>query len=102
VSLLEAHGIVKLFGNLCALDGVALTVEPGQIHGLIGPNGSGKTTLLRIIAGPATPTAGRVAFPGTDITAHSPPHPPRAGLTIKYPITRLLPAPAACSAWGRA
>ena len=91
MSLLEARDIVKVFGNLRALDGVAVTVEPGQIHGLIGPNGSGKSTLLKCVAGGAPPTSGRVAFDGADITTAPPPERARAGISIKFQITSVLP-----------
>jgi ABC-type branched-subunit amino acid transport system ATPase component len=50
------------FGGLKALDGVDLQVEPGRIHGLIGPNGSGKTTLLNVISGYYYPQRGRLAI----------------------------------------
>ena len=49
--LLEAKGIVKVFGKLTALDGAALTVSENEFHGLIGPNGSGKSTLMKCVAG---------------------------------------------------
>ena len=49
--LLEVDGARKQYGGLTALDGIDLSVEEGQFHGLIGPNGSGKSTLLKIIAG---------------------------------------------------
>jgi branched-chain amino acid transport system permease protein len=48
------------FGGVRAIDGVSLTVTPGQVHGLIGPNGSGKSTLVNVITGVYTPTAGEV------------------------------------------
>jgi ABC-type branched-subunit amino acid transport system ATPase component/ABC-type branched-subunit amino acid transport system permease subunit len=48
------------FGGVRAIDGVSLTVAPGQVHGLIGPNGSGKSTLVNVITGVYTPTAGEV------------------------------------------
>ena len=91
MSLLEARDIVKVFGNLRALDGVSLTVAAGQIHGLIGPNGSGKSTLLKCVAGGAPPTSGRVAFDGADITTAPPPERARAGISIKFQITSVLP-----------
>ena len=89
--LLEARGIRKLFGQLCALDGVDLVVERGQIHGLIGPNGSGKSTLLKCIAGAEVPDEGRVVFLGADVTEAPPPARARAGLGIKFQITSVLP-----------
>jgi ABC-2 type transport system ATP-binding protein len=56
----EADGLVKVFGNVRALDGLSFRVEEGRIYGLIGPNGAGKTTTLRIIATLILPTAGSV------------------------------------------
>ena len=44
MALLEVRGVSKVFGQLTALDGIDLTVEEGEFHGLIGPNGSGKST----------------------------------------------------------
>src|SRR6266702_3975724 len=70
--LLEAKGIVKIFGKLTALSGAALTVSENEFHGLIGPNGSGKSTLMKCVAGAETPTEGSVSFAGRDITALSP------------------------------
>ena len=54
---IEAEGLVRRFGTLTALDGVALQVASGTMFGLIGPNGAGKTTLLQILAGVLDPTA---------------------------------------------
>ena len=64
-------GIV--FGGLVALDDVNMTVEKGQIRGLIGPNGSGKTTLINVISGFYQPTSGEVIFNGKKISS-LPPH----------------------------
>jgi branched-chain amino acid transport system ATP-binding protein len=66
--LLVCEGITKRFGGLIAVDNASLSVSAGSITGLIGPNGAGKTTLFTVIAGFASPTAGRVRFEGRDIT----------------------------------
>lgn len=66
--LLEVHELRKSFGNLSALDGVSLDVEPETVNILIGPNGSGKTTLINAISGFYKPDSGRVLFDGRDIT----------------------------------
>jgi len=53
---------VLSFGNVRAIDGLDLDVEPGQIHGLIGPNGSGKTTTLNVISGYYAAKAGTLSL----------------------------------------
>jgi branched-chain amino acid transport system ATP-binding protein len=92
MALLEATGVVKIFGKLTALGGAALTVAENEFHGLIGPNGSGKSTLMKCIAGAETPTQGSVRFAGQDITALSPSERARAGMSLKFQITSVLPA----------
>ena len=56
--LIELRGLDHRFGPRAALSGVDLVVEPGEIHGLIGPRGAGKTTLLRVLAGTLDASAG--------------------------------------------
>jgi branched-chain amino acid transport system ATP-binding protein len=90
--LLEATGVVKIFGKLTALGGAALTVEENQFHGLIGPNGSGKSTLMKCVAGAEVPTEGKILFRGQDITQATPAERARAGMSLKFQITSVLPA----------
>src|SRR5690606_974822 len=52
----------KRYGGREVVRGVSLTVAPGEVVGLLGPNGAGKSTCFRMIAGLATPDAGRVAL----------------------------------------
>jgi ABC-2 type transport system ATP-binding protein len=58
--MLEAQGLVKRYGPHRALDGFDLTVQPGEIVGLIGHNGAGKTTFVEIVTGLVRPDAGRI------------------------------------------
>ena len=69
---LVIKGLTKDFIGLRALDSVSLTLERGEILGLIGPNGSGKTTLINVVTGFLKPTKGRVRIDDLDITAWSP------------------------------
>jgi ABC-type branched-subunit amino acid transport system ATPase component len=69
--LLEVHDVRKHFKGVKALDGVSLTLTPGEILGLIGPNGSGKTTLLNVISGVLKPTSGAVSIDGADATGRA-------------------------------
>ncbi|CAB0587771.1 methionine ABC transporter ATP-binding protein [Corynebacterium diphtheriae] len=72
---IEFEGITKVFDsgkkNITALDGVTLTVEPGEILGVIGYSGAGKSTLVRMINGLDTPTSGKLLLDGTDIVGMS-------------------------------
>ena len=69
---LEVRDIRKTYGAIKAVDGVSLSVRPGEIVGVIGPNGSGKTTLFNSILGQIQPTTGHVEFCGEDITGMAP------------------------------
>jgi iron complex transport system ATP-binding protein len=63
---IAATGIAVRFGPTPLLEGVDMTVHPGEMLGLIGPNGSGKTTLLRILANLRAPDAGTVRYGGRE------------------------------------
>lgn len=68
MSLLEIDGLSKTFGGLHALRNVSISVDEGEILGVIGANGAGKTTLFNCITGAFPPSAGRVHLDGKDIT----------------------------------
>ena len=55
---IEVRGLTRRFGSLVAVDGLAFTVERGELFGLVGPDGAGKTTTLRMLAGVLPPSAG--------------------------------------------
>jgi len=60
--VLELKGVSRHFGGVKAVDGLDLTVNEGQIFGLIGPNGSGKSTTVNLISGLFPLTAGSISF----------------------------------------
>ncbi|HEY3993590.1 MAG TPA: ATP-binding cassette domain-containing protein [Ktedonobacteraceae bacterium] len=64
---IEMIDLCKLFGPFHAIDHLSLTVEQGEIFGLLGPNGSGKTTTINMISGLSVPTSGVVNVMGYDI-----------------------------------
>ena len=63
---IEINELTKKFGSITALDSVSLSLEKGQIVGLLGPNGSGKTTLIKIMNGLLTPTSGKLTINGME------------------------------------
>ena len=72
---IEFRDVSKVFktGNreVTAVDGVTLTVEPGEILGVIGYSGAGKSTLVRLINGLDAPTGGQLLLDGTDVVGKS-------------------------------
>jgi ABC-2 type transport system ATP-binding protein len=65
---IRVEGLYKSFGEVQALDGLTLSVEPGSVFGFLGPNGAGKTTTIRILIGLARPDSGRAWVNGTEVT----------------------------------
>src|SRR5215469_971034 len=71
VTAIELRALCKTFGQLRAVDQPTLTVEQGEIFGLLGPNGSGKTTTINLISGLSTPTSGEVQVMGYQMPRHA-------------------------------
>jgi ABC-2 type transport system ATP-binding protein len=63
----EAHGLVKTFGDYRAVDGVSLSIPTGSICAVLGPNGAGKTTTINMLATLSKPDAGNVKIFGYDV-----------------------------------
>ncbi|MGN6650551.1 ABC transporter ATP-binding protein [Trinickia sp.] len=72
--------VARRFGALEAVRGATLTVERGEIFGLVGPDGAGKTTLMRMLAGVLRPDSGRITLEGIDVAAD----PERAKTALGY------------------
>jgi branched-chain amino acid transport system ATP-binding protein len=84
VASLEVSGVTVSFGGNRALDGVALTAQPGRVTGLIGPNGAGKSTLFDVICGLRRPSAGKVHLGGRDVTRMGPARRAQHGLARTF------------------
>ncbi|HEV7466311.1 MAG TPA: ATP-binding cassette domain-containing protein, partial [Candidatus Dormibacteraeota bacterium] len=89
---LECRGLTRRFGGIVAVDGVDLTVEPGEVVGLIGHNGAGKTTLFDMVSGFLDAQGGRVVLAGEDITDRPPHRRAIAGLGRSFQEARLFPS----------
>jgi branched-chain amino acid transport system ATP-binding protein len=83
-AILEIKGLRKQFGGVAALSGVDLTINEGEILGVVGPNGSGKTTLFNVVTGVHKPTEGSVTWRGRDITGLAPYEISRAGIGYTF------------------
>jgi len=88
MTLLKIDALTKVFGGLKALDAVSLSVEEGEIHGLMGANGAGKTTLFSIVAGNQRPTSGSIQFAGAAIDRLRPDQICRKGIARTFQIVR--------------
>lgn len=87
---LTVQNLTKNFVGLRALDRVSLSLEQGEILGLIGPNGSGKTTLINIITGLLKPSEGHITVGGVDITGWSPHQIARRGIARTFQTIKLF------------
>ena len=82
--VLELNDISKHFGAIEAVNGVSLSLEPGEVVGLMGDNGAGKSTLVKMIAGNFQPSSGSMKIDGTEIVLHRPVEARRHGIEIVH------------------
>ena len=68
--ILETQSLTKHFKTLTAVDRVNISIQPGEMFGLVGPNGAGKTTVIKMLTTLLTPTSGTASVAGNDIVRH--------------------------------
>ncbi|WP_062305722.1 ABC transporter ATP-binding protein [Demequina subtropica] len=86
MSALELSDAVRTYGGLRALDGLCLSVEPGEIHAIIGLNGAGKTTAMKAMVGQTALDEGTVRIFGEDVAHAAPTTLARVGFAIDQPF----------------
>lgn len=72
MSVIEARGLVKSYGDLNAVDGIDFEVAAGESFGLLGPNGAGKSTTMRMIGGTSLRSSGTLTVLGMDPEVQGP------------------------------
>lgn len=90
--LLRVSAVVKRFGGFTALDGIGLTVAPGEIVGLIGPNGSGKTTLINVISGLLAADSGDIRLGGRSLIGLAAHRRAAAGVNRTFQVPKPFPS----------
>jgi simple sugar transport system ATP-binding protein len=84
VPVLELNNISKHFGAIHAVNDVSLSIEPGEVVGLMGDNGAGKSTLVKMIAGNYLPTSGQLKIDGHEVHLSHPVAARRHGVEIVH------------------
>lgn len=84
MTVLELEHISKHYGAIQALNDVSMTLEAGEVVGLVGDNGAGKSTLVKIIAGNFHPSGGTIKIGGRQVQLHNPADARAKGVEIVY------------------
>jgi len=84
VAVLELTNISKHFGAIQAVNDVSLSIQPGEVVGLMGDNGAGKSTLVKMIAGNFRPSQGAMRMDGQELVMHKPVDARRHGIEIVH------------------
>lgn len=88
--LLQTINLRKYFGEVKAVDGVALAFEGGTFTSIVGPNGAGKTTFINLLTGHFKPDSGRVIFNGLDVTKLSPHDRSKLGIARSFQLVSIF------------
>jgi ABC-type branched-subunit amino acid transport system ATPase component len=90
VALLEVKDVKLYFGAVKAVDGMSLSLEPGEFRAIIGPNGAGKSTFFNVVAGRLSPTEGSVVFDGRSLVGVAPHAVVDRGIGVTFQVARVF------------
>lgn len=90
--LLQGINLTRRWGGLVAVNNVSISLERGQVHGVIGTNGAGKSTLINLLSGEFQPSSGQVELLGQDVSHWAQPRRARAGLGRSYQRNTIFPS----------
>ena len=90
--LLQTNNLCKKFGNTYALKDIHFTIEPGEVHGLVGENGAGKSTLIKILTGVYSMDSGEILWEGQPVQIHNPVQSRNLGINVIHQDRNLIPA----------
>ncbi|MDY7087464.1 MAG: sugar ABC transporter ATP-binding protein [Actinomycetota bacterium] len=91
MALLEVVDVSKIFPGVHALDSVSFTLQPGEVHALVGENGAGKSTLIKVLTGVYQPDGGELRYQGSPVQFGTPMDAQRAGISTIYQEVNLVP-----------
>src|SRR5215210_840296 len=90
-ALLDLRAVTKSFGAVRALKGVSFSLQPGEVHALVGENGAGKSTLIKIVTGAHRPDSGGLEIAGQAVTDNDPVKARALGIAAIYQQPALFP-----------
>ncbi|MGH7290939.1 MAG: ATP-binding cassette domain-containing protein [Myxococcota bacterium] len=91
-SVLEAHGLVKKYGNVTAINGADFELREGEVLAVIGDNGAGKSSLIKALAGAVIPDSGEILMNGTRVSFKNTRDARAAGIETVYQDLAVVPA----------
>src|SRR3954452_19697504 len=89
--LLQLTSVAKSFGAVRALKGVSFSLQPGEVHALLGENGAGKSTLIKVITGAHQPDGGTIRVGGETVESLTPSKAHALGIACIYQQPALFP-----------
>jgi simple sugar transport system ATP-binding protein len=91
VPAIELRGVSKRFGSVIALQNIDITVNPGEVHCLLGDNGAGKSTLIKILSGVHRPSTGEIVVEGQSVEFRSPRDAAACGVATVFQDLGMIP-----------